>query len=68
MLPPVYIPGAVQIRFAGIVGRTYSVQRAPAVTGPWTTIGTATVGPTGIASFNDDNPPPDSAFYRTAYP
>jgi len=67
MLPAVYTPGGL-VRFAGIVGRTYSVQRAPAVTGPWVTIGTATVGPAGIGSFEDSNPPPGSAFYRTVFP
>jgi hypothetical protein len=68
LLAPLYTPGGLLVRFAGIVGRTYSVQRAPAVTGPWVTIGTATVGPTGIASFEDSSQLPGSAYYRTAYP
>ena len=68
MLPAVYAPGSLQVRFAGILGRSYSVQRALAVAGPWVSIGTATVGPTGIGSFEDTTPPPDGAFYRTAYP
>ena len=68
MFTPLYGPGSCQVRFAGIVGRTYSVQRALVVTGPWTTIGSATVGPTGIVSFEDTDPPPSSAFYRTSYP
>jgi hypothetical protein len=68
MLPPLYTPGGLLVRFAGIPGRTYSVQRAPAVTGSWSTIGTGTVGPIGIGSFEDANPPPSGAFYRTAFP
>ena len=69
MLVPLYTPDGLLVRFAGIVGRTYSVQRALAVTGPWETITTnALVGGAGIGSFLDNNPPPASAFYRTAYP
>jgi hypothetical protein len=68
MLQPVYTPGGVVISFAGIVGYTYSVQRAPTVTGPWVTIGSAVVGPTGFGSLLDTNPPQSSAFYRTSYP
>jgi hypothetical protein len=68
MLPPGYTPGGLLVSFAGIVGRTYSVQRAPAVTGPWVSIGAANVGPTGIGSLQDTNPPLGSAFYRTAFP
>ena len=68
MFPPVYTPSGLLVSFAGIVGRTYSVQRAPAVTGPWVTIGTATVGRNGIGSLEDTNPPSGSAFYRTTFP
>jgi len=68
MLTPLCTPGGLLVRFAGIVGRTYSVQRALAVSGPWVTVGTVTVGPTGIGSFEDTDPPPGSALYRTAYP
>jgi hypothetical protein len=68
MYPPVYTPGGLLVSFGGIVGRTYSVQRAPAVTGPWINIGPATVGPNGIGSFQDTNPPAGGAFYRTTYP
>ena len=68
MLPPTYLPGAVAISFAGIVGRTYSLQRAPSVTGPWTTLGAVTVGPSGIGSLQDTNPLPGNAFYRTTWP
>jgi hypothetical protein len=68
MLPATYNSGGLLVRFSGIVGRTNSVQRAPAVTGPWVTIGTATIGPAGIGSLEDTNPPPGSAFYRTTFP
>ena len=68
MFMPVYAPGSCVVSFAGIVGRTYSVQRALLATGPWITIGSATVGSTGIVSFEDTNPPSGSAYYRTSYP
>jgi hypothetical protein len=68
MFPLTSIPGGYQVTFAGIPGRTYSLQRAPAVNGPWTTIASVTVGPNGIGTFADTNSPPVSAFYRTTYP
>jgi hypothetical protein len=68
LLPPFLGLSGDAIIFAGIPGLTYSVQRAPAVTGPWTTIGTVTVGSDGIASYVDVKPSPRDAFYRTIYP
>ena len=53
------------IRFAGIPGYGYHVQRAASVTGPWTTISTQPAPLHGIIEFEDMNPPPGSAFYRT---
>jgi subtilisin-like proprotein convertase family protein len=56
------------IRFAGIPGVTYRLQRAPAVNGPWTTL-TTTVAPLhGIIDYLDANPPPGAGFYRTVSP
>ena len=68
MLPPTPTANGVLLSFAGIVGRTYSVQRALTVEGPWVTIGTAAVDVTGLGSLTDTNPPPGDAFYRTVYP
>jgi photosystem II stability/assembly factor-like uncharacterized protein len=68
MLPPTSIPGGLRISFAGIPGRTYSLQRAPSVSGPWTTLSPVTVDSSGIASYDDTGAPPGSAYYRTAYP
>ena len=58
----------VQVPFTGTIGKTYTVLRAPAVTGPWGSIGTATVGVGGTATFNDATPLPAGAFYRVVYP
>jgi uncharacterized repeat protein (TIGR03803 family) len=68
MLPLSTISGGYLVSFAGIPGRTYSVQRASAVTGPWATIAAATAGLDGIAAIQDTNSPPGTAFYRTTYP
>jgi len=68
MLSPVAIPGGWLVNFAGIPGRTYTLQRAGTPTGPWITLGPVTVGPSGIATFADTNAPPAQAFYRTVYP
>ena len=62
------VPGGIEFTFAGIPGRTYGIERAPLVTGPWTNIGSAMAGPTGLNTFTDTNAPPGSAFYRTVYP
>ena len=68
MLPLSAISGGYLVSFAGIPGRTYSVQRAPTVTGPWTTIATVTAGTDGIGAIQDTNSLPSTAFYRTTYP
>lgn len=68
MFPPVASGGGFQVRFAGIPGYTYTLQRAPTPTGPWTTLGSVLVGSNGMGSFFDPNPPAGSAFYRTVYP
>jgi len=61
-------PTQVQVPFTGSAGQTYTVQRAPAVTGPWTPLGTATVNGGGTGSFTDSAPLSDAAFYRVVYP
>jgi hypothetical protein len=67
MLPLTPVSGGYMVRFAGTPGRTYTVQRAPAVSGPWTPLATILVGPSGITSFTDTNPLPTAACYRVAY-
>ena len=58
-------PNGFLIRFAGIPGELYGIQRAPSVTGPWTTITTQTAPLHGIIHYEDVNPPVGSGFYRT---
>ena len=61
-------PNGFLIRFAGIPGELYGIQRAPSVTGPWTTITTRFAPLHGIIEYEDINPPPGSGFYRTVAP
>ncbi len=61
-------PTQIQVPFTGTAGFTYTVLRAPMASGPWGSIGTATVGVGGTATFNDNAPLPGGAFYRVVYP
>jgi hypothetical protein len=62
------VPTGIRIRFTGVLGHTYSIERAPAITGPWTTIATPTAPIQGIIEYTDTNPPAGGAFYRTSAP
>jgi hypothetical protein len=69
MLPIVMNGGVPTVRFAGIPGFTYMLERttnfSPA---DWQTIsGSITVPQNGIAEYPDTTAPEGSAFYRTAY-
>jgi hypothetical protein len=65
MLQPVRVSGGYQINFAGASGGSYVIQRAPTVSGPWTTLTTVVVGTNGTGSYIDTSVLRDSAFYRT---
>jgi len=60
----------VGMRFAGIPGYTYDVQRTEDLTPPvtWTTLHTTNCPPLGLFDFIDVSPPIGSAYYRTAQP
>jgi len=68
MLPPVVGPTSVQVKFAAEVGKTYTVLRAPALGAGWTELGTVAVPEGGIATFTDNAPLPNAAFYRVREP
>ena len=53
--------------FAGIPGRNYQVQRATAITGPWSTLATVPAAAGGLTTFVDTEPPAGPAYYRTVY-
>jgi hypothetical protein len=52
------------LRIAGIPGRSYQVERAPALNSPWNTLTNLTAGPSGIMDCTDANGLPGGAFYR----
>jgi hypothetical protein len=62
--------GVVGMRFAGIPGYTYNVQRTEDLTPPatWTTLHTTNCPPLGLFDFIDTAPPMGAAYYRTAQP
>ena len=64
------IPGpvGVSLRFAGIPGYAYEIQRATNPEGPWTSIHSTNAPPAGVFTFLDPNPPQPSGFYRLRSP
>jgi hypothetical protein len=65
----VMVAGNPQVTFAGIPGRTYSIQRTLSLVTPsWTTVGSVTADSHGQIVFVDTSPPEGGAFYRTTYP
>jgi len=66
-----YLAGGVfHVRFAGIPGLTYHIERTGSLESPvtWSDIGTIVVPEDGQADFGDTSPLPGSGFYRTASP
>jgi hypothetical protein len=61
------VGGGFLVRFAGIPGYTYQLQRSTDLVS-WGTIATPTAPVYGIIEFFDSNPPQPSAFYRTIWP
>jgi hypothetical protein len=60
--------GGYVIRFSGTPGLTYRVERAPTVTGGWSTVSTQTAPGSGLLEYHETAPPAGEAFYRTAQP
>jgi uncharacterized delta-60 repeat protein len=56
------------IRFNGIAGSTYRLQRATRLAGPWVASAPLTAPASGIVEFHDLFPPASQAFYRTVQP
>ena len=56
------------IKFNGVAGCSYSIQRAPTVSGPWTTIGTTCAGSDNCGNLEDPAPLTSNAFYRLSFP
>lgn len=57
--------GTATLKFAGIPGSLYDVQRSPNVSfTPFTVLLTTNAPPNGVFTYTDNNPPMPSAFYR----
>jgi len=70
-LPPISIgkaPTGLHLRFTGVPGSTYNIQRAPSVTGLWTTVHTQITSASGLIEYDDPPPRPGPVFYRTVQP
>jgi hypothetical protein len=71
VLPPVTIalvPTGASLRFPGVPRQSYSIERALAVTGPWTTLATPTAPIDGLLEYVDINAHLGAVFYRTSAP
>src|SRR5881409_803678 len=60
--------GGYFIRFSGVPGSAYRLQRAPGLTGPWAASSPQTAPASGQVEFWDLFPPPGQGFYRTVQP
>lgn len=60
--------GGYFIRFNGIPGLTYRLQRATDLPGPWLTSAPQTAPASGLVEFHDLFPPAERAFYRSVQP
>jgi len=61
--------GVFRVRFAGIPGFTYHIERTPSLApATWAEIGSVVAPEDGQIEFDDNAPPSGSAFYRTAAP
>jgi fibronectin-binding autotransporter adhesin len=61
--------GGVRVRFAGVPGRDYIVERASTLSpADWTPLATLTAPAHGILEYFDTSPTQPSAFYRTRLP
>jgi uncharacterized repeat protein (TIGR03803 family) len=68
MLPPTPSASGYLVRFLGLPGRTYGIERSVSPSGPWASLGPTTVGGAGIGQVLDPAPPALSGFYRTSVP
>jgi uncharacterized repeat protein (TIGR03803 family) len=68
VLPPTLTAAGVEVSVAGIPGRTYTLQRASGVGGPWTSIGNVILDTSGGALYLDTELSQQNRFYRAVFP
>ena len=59
--------GNIEVRFQGIPGQIYQIQRSPDLS-QWITLFTGAANGVGTLTFTDTNPPVPSGYYRLATP
>jgi hypothetical protein len=67
LLPPSVGLDGLTVRVVGTPGLAYGVQRAPTLSGPWTTLVTITIGAGGMGIHLDSKPTGGQAFYRAIH-
>jgi hypothetical protein len=67
LLVPTPIAGGLQVSFTGYADRTYTIERAESLDGPWITIDSITVDGDGAGTFTDPDPPAGNAYYRAVF-
>jgi hypothetical protein len=60
--------GGYFIRFSGVPGTAYRLQRAPALAGPWNSSAPQTAPSSGRLDLQDTSPAPGQTFYRVVQP
>jgi len=55
------------MNFAGYADRTYTIERAESLEGPWITVASITVDRNGLGTFTDPDPPAGNAYYRAVF-
>jgi hypothetical protein len=64
LLPISAVSNGYQISFSGATNKTYQIQRASNLNGPWTTLTSVLADGNGIGSYVDTNASSGAAFYR----
>ena len=59
---------AFNLRVTAAPSRTFTIERAPAINGPWAPVGTVTTDAEGKATYSDLTPPTGAGFYRVVKP
>ena len=60
--------GGYLLSFNGVPGRSYHLQRAQSLFGPWETLTILTAPPSGLVQYEETAPLENTAFYRTDRP
>jgi hypothetical protein len=60
--------GGYFVRILGSFGQTYRLERATAISGPWSATATNTAPVSGLIEYHEATPPPGKAFYRALTP